>query len=58
MKVVKIVISVIVVIGILAVVSLLIFIKTVDLNRFKTQIQEGVGKAIDREVSLKNLSFN
>ncbi|OGX37130.1 MAG: hypothetical protein A3C36_06695 [Omnitrophica WOR_2 bacterium RIFCSPHIGHO2_02_FULL_52_10] len=58
MKAFKIIFSMIIVLGILTVVGLLIFIKTVDLNRFKTQIQEGVGKSIDREVSLKSFSVN
>jgi len=34
-----------------------IFLKTLDINRFKGQIAQQISKWIDREVSIKNISF-
>ena len=58
MKTVKIVILVLALVFVFAVVGLIVIIKTLDLNRFKAQIQEEISKSIDRDVSIRNLSFN
>jgi len=34
-----------------------IFLKTLDINRFKDQIAQQISKSIDREVSIRNISF-
>ena len=58
MKILKIIIFILVLTAIAAILGLFLFIKTLDLNHFKTQIQEQIGNSIGREVSIKNILFN
>ena len=58
MRIVKIIISVVLVATVLFLAGILVFLKTVDLNRFKTQITEQISKSIGRDVSLRHVSFD
>ncbi|MCK5178908.1 MAG: hypothetical protein KAR32_05200, partial [Candidatus Omnitrophica bacterium] len=58
MRIIKIIITVIVVVTILFFVGTFVFLKTVDLNRFKARITEQISRSINRDVSMKHVSFN
>jgi len=58
MRVIKIIITLILVITVLLFVGMFVFLKAVDLNRFKAQITEQISKSIDRDVSMRHVSFN
>ncbi len=57
MRVFKIIVISLLVVIVLFFVGIFIFLKTVDFNRFKAQITEQISKSIDRDVSMKRVSF-
>ncbi len=58
MKVIKLIVTVLLVLCVTFFLGFYIFLKTVDLNRFKSQIAGQMSKTIGRDVSMKNVSFD
>ncbi len=58
MKTIKLMIKIVLVVCIILFLGFFIFLKTVDLNRFKAQITQQASKAIGRDVEMKHVSFD
>ncbi|MCK5180499.1 MAG: hypothetical protein KAR32_13295, partial [Candidatus Omnitrophica bacterium] len=58
MRIVKIIFLTILLISVVLFVGMFIFLKTVNLNRFKEQITEQISKSIGRDVRMKHVSFD
>ncbi|MCA9407702.1 MAG: AsmA family protein [Candidatus Omnitrophica bacterium] len=58
MKIIKILISVVVIIVVLMSLTLFILWKTVDINQYKDQLTNLIGDRIGREVNVKKVGFN
>lgn len=57
-KVIKFVIVALFILIVVSVLGLFIFLKTVDINRFKAQITQGISESIGRDVTMKHVAFN
>ncbi|HQP10073.1 MAG TPA: AsmA family protein [Candidatus Omnitrophota bacterium] len=58
MKIVKIIFLTLLVVCLVLFLGVFIFLKTVDLNRFKGQITQQASKALGRDVQMKHVTFN
>ncbi|MCK5179528.1 MAG: AsmA family protein, partial [Candidatus Omnitrophica bacterium] len=58
MRIIKIIVTSTLIITVFLFVGIFVFLKTVDLNRFKAQITEQISKSIKRDVRMRHVSFN